>query len=443
MKKIKTINKLLSSLTLLSPLSSIGFNNQYQNTQKVITENNSSLSNYFSTNAEPIQMGDIWVTVDNSRPTIITGYSSGNGTLTVTSDITQIAAIAFESNSNIKGLDLSQATNLTIIDDRAFSSCVNLTGDITFPSNEQLSVGGHAFQNDTIDNLYFLSESERGIAFRNDYSLPTVTGKVYIPEGTWDIYNRYRHFNFDSSQVVEWSFDSSSSSISGTFDSINIQPTESGNTQVAYNLSGGSSVEGLYNSFKYELVPSESGQTVPNGLYFYDRKIYWNNVPYGYYEFKIKASLNENNFVLSNKTITIVSEDRVISGETNINLIENTTGSQKFSSSPESFSPDQWEIVMTQGSKPDWLSIDNQGLLSWTERSTKGTYTFKVKATNTTYATSAESQEITLNVYAKEPSKFNIGLILALIFGLGIILLSGIGFIIWYLIKKKKYIVKK
>ena len=133
----------------------------------------------------------------------------------------------------------------------------------------------------------------------------------------------------------------------------------------------------------------------------------------------------------------------MISGETNINIIQNTTGSQKFSSSPESFSPDQWEIVMTQGNKPDWLSIDNQGLLSWTDQCAIGTYTFKVKATNTTYATSAESQEITLNVYAKEPSKSNIGLILALIFGLSIILLSGIGFITWYLIKRKKDIVKK
>ena len=60
MKKIKTINKLLSSLTLLSPLSGIGFNNQYQNTQKVLTGNsNNSSNNYVRTNAEPVRMGDI------------------------------------------------------------------------------------------------------------------------------------------------------------------------------------------------------------------------------------------------------------------------------------------------------------------------------------------------------------------------------------------------
>ena len=59
MKKIKTLNKLLSSLTLLSPLVGVGFNSQYQNTQKIITENNNTLNDYFSINAEPVQMGDI------------------------------------------------------------------------------------------------------------------------------------------------------------------------------------------------------------------------------------------------------------------------------------------------------------------------------------------------------------------------------------------------
>ena len=66
MKKIKTLNKLLNSLTLLSPLSGIGFNNQYQNTQKVITENINALNNYFSTNAQPVQMGDIYVNLDDT-----------------------------------------------------------------------------------------------------------------------------------------------------------------------------------------------------------------------------------------------------------------------------------------------------------------------------------------------------------------------------------------
>ena len=116
MKKIKTINKLLSSLTLLNPLASIGFNNQYENIQKVITENsNNSLNNYIAsqTNAQR-EMGDITVNVYGTR---ITGYVSGTGDLVVDSDITEIAATSFRSNESITSLDLSNATSLTTIGD--------------------------------------------------------------------------------------------------------------------------------------------------------------------------------------------------------------------------------------------------------------------------------------------------------------------------------------
>ncbi len=115
MKKIKTFNKLLSSLTLLSPLSGIGFNSQYQNTQKVITENCFSFNNYTNLNAEPVQMGDIWVTVNDSDPTIITGYSSGDGDFIINENITQIGTNSFSDKKNITSLDLSHATNLTSI----------------------------------------------------------------------------------------------------------------------------------------------------------------------------------------------------------------------------------------------------------------------------------------------------------------------------------------
>ena len=154
MKKIKTINKLLSSLTLLSPLSGIGFNNQYQNTQKVITENNNdALINSFRSNAEPVQMGDIWVTVDDSDPTIITGYSSGNGTLTVASNIKQIKDDAFhEGTPELQGLDLSQAISLTTIGDQAFYSCKNLTGDLVIPSSVT-NIGQFAFYTTKITSL--------------------------------------------------------------------------------------------------------------------------------------------------------------------------------------------------------------------------------------------------------------------------------------------------
>ena len=112
MKKIKTFNKLLSSLTLLSPLSGIGFNNQYQNTQKVITENNSILNSYFNSVGDQRTMGDITVTVDGTK---ITGYVTGTGNLVVDSDITEIQTDSFSQNENFTALDLSQATSLTTI----------------------------------------------------------------------------------------------------------------------------------------------------------------------------------------------------------------------------------------------------------------------------------------------------------------------------------------
>ena len=95
MKKIKTINKLLSSLTLLSPLSGIGFNSQYQSTQKVITEDfKNSLNSFTSSNAET-KMGDIYVNLDETGK-IIQSYASGTGSLVIPDYVTQIANDAFQ-----------------------------------------------------------------------------------------------------------------------------------------------------------------------------------------------------------------------------------------------------------------------------------------------------------------------------------------------------------
>ena len=129
MKKIKTINKLLSSLTLLSPLTGVGFNSQYQNTKKTFNENSTLLNNYFGSNTE-IKMGDISVNVDG---TVIKGYISGTGKLKVASNITEIDQKAFMNNTNITSLDLSNATSLTKIDDMAFQYCSNLTGELYVP----------------------------------------------------------------------------------------------------------------------------------------------------------------------------------------------------------------------------------------------------------------------------------------------------------------------
>ena len=119
MKKIKTINKLLSSLTLLSPLVGVGFNNQHQNTQKVITENNSVLNSYFNSVGDQRTMGDITVNVEG---TTITDYVSGEGKLVVDSDITEIAQLSFAFQP-ITSVDLTNADSLTTIGENAFEEC--------------------------------------------------------------------------------------------------------------------------------------------------------------------------------------------------------------------------------------------------------------------------------------------------------------------------------
>ena len=462
MKKNKTINKLLSSLTLLSPLTSIGFNSQYQNTQTVITENSTSLNKYFfnQTNEEQRTMGDITVTVDG---TVITGYVKGEGKLIVDSDITEIGARSFQENENITSLDLSQAISLKTINDECFYFCSNLTGNLFIP-NKVITVADGAFKGINITSLdlsqatsltsigdrsfascskltidsfpqnlttisSYAFEGSRSVVldlsqavklnnigensfctrndnqgnfifpsniktiknyFENNYyrgaSCPIITdmfflsstltfssnwkpnpgegrgefikGDIYVYPGTKETVVADPNFGYDSSRVQEWSFDSSASSINGSFDNINIKTTDVGNIETQYQVSGGLSVEGLANCFAYELVPTGSTQTIPNGLYFYDKKIYWDNVPEGQYEFKIKAHLDETYSIESNQTITI-----------------NVTGDTPIPPEPT-------------------------------------------------------------------PKKSNIPLILGLLIGLGIPVILAIAFIIWYLTKKKKTTVK-
>ena len=179
MKKIKTLNKLISSLTLLSPLSGIGFNNQHQNTQKVITENNSVLNSYFNSVGDQRPMGDITVNVEG---TTITGYVSGTGDLVVDSDITEIQTDSFSQNENIAALDLTNATNLTTIGDHAFHNCPNLTGDLVIPSSVT-NIGDYVFQNSKITSLDLsnaTSLTSIGIAAFN--SCTKLTGELYIPK---------------------------------------------------------------------------------------------------------------------------------------------------------------------------------------------------------------------------------------------------------------------
>ncbi len=337
MKKIKTINKLLSSLTLLSPLSGIGFNNQYQNTQKVINENNNnSLNNYVISNIEPVQMGDIWVTVDNSDPAIITGYSSGTGKLEVASNITEIGENAFEENQNITSLDLSNATSLTTIGYGAFNSCKKLSGDLVFLKNIK-KIDSYSFVSDEPRNMnvYFFSET---------------------PPTFGDFWNQSLALN-----------------------SIVYVPTEGAKE-------------------KYKAQP-------------------------GFYHLTVKLP--------------------GVLGDIEINANEKSSGSKKYTiNSEEIFTPSTWEIEMTEGKeKPDWLSIDNQGSLYWTDQCVEGTYKFKIKSTDD-LSKSIYSYPLKLVINPLIKPKSNTGLILGLVFSLGIPIILVAGFGIWYLTKKKKTTVK-
>ena len=188
MKKIKTFNKLLSSLTLLSPLSGIGFNNQYQNTQKVITENyNNSLNNYFSSNAQE-KMGDITVNVEG---TVITGYVEGEGTLQVASNITEIGKRAFSEvmEHHIFSLDLSQATSLTTIRQDAFYSTEKLAGTISIPSSVT-SIEQNAFMKmnyySTTDEMILDLSQATSLTTIGEYAFAycwNLTGNLVIPSG--------------------------------------------------------------------------------------------------------------------------------------------------------------------------------------------------------------------------------------------------------------------
>ena len=137
MKKIKTLNKLLSSLTLLSPLVGIGFNNQYQNIQTIVTENTKNYINDIEETEE--QMGEVKVRVQTDTVTgyrKITGYisGSGSGALIISNDIDEIGYRAFSSGANITSLDLSNATKLKVLNEGIFWDHKELTGNIVIPS---------------------------------------------------------------------------------------------------------------------------------------------------------------------------------------------------------------------------------------------------------------------------------------------------------------------
>ena len=199
MKKIKTINELISSLILLNPLSSIGFNSQCQSNQITTIKNNNSFGNYFVKNIAPVQMGEIWVTVDESDPTIITGYSSGNGRLQILDYITEISNNSFQYNRNIQLLDLSNATGLTKIDQNAFRGCIGILDSIIIPSSVT-SIGDWAFSYTSITSLDLSNATNLttidSFAFTNCSNL---TGDLVIPSSVISIGD-----NAFSSSKITW-----------------------------------------------------------------------------------------------------------------------------------------------------------------------------------------------------------------------------------------------
>ena len=115
---------------------------------------------------------------------------------------------------------------------------------------------------------------------------------------------KIQNFNFNSSQVVEWAFDSSSANIEGDFNEINILSTDIGKSSNSFSVSGCSPETLSQNAFIWSLIPTGETQTIPSGLWISKGKINWNNVAQGTYTFKIQSSFI-NWSKQSDQTITI------------------------------------------------------------------------------------------------------------------------------------------
>ncbi len=81
----------------------------------------------------------------NQEKTIIVKYVGEGSDVEIPAQVTEIANYAFQSNGNLKTVDLSKATGLTTIGNYAFAYCSNLTG-VTFPASVE-TIGDYAFYN--------------------------------------------------------------------------------------------------------------------------------------------------------------------------------------------------------------------------------------------------------------------------------------------------------
>ena len=415
MKKITFLNSLL----LFSPI--LVNTNIQNNSKKIHIQNN--------TNGNEV-MGDITVTVDG---TTITGYVSGEGMLKVNSNITAIGDLAFYNTPDLISLDLSQATSLTSIGINSFAGCSNLSGDIMIP-NSLNNIGQQAFNPTQISEIAFSSTQVPSFG-QNWYG--STLSKIYVPNNSKNNYTSALNFGFEASNVDEWSYDSAQATIAGDFSQIEIKPTESGSTTNKFTYSG-FSPETITKFTNWLLVPIKQTTQIPEGLSISDGIINWNQVPEGIYTFQIKGS-NLGNEKTSTEQITIISlsQSFQVQGNTNINTLKSQSGSEKYSINNQLLNPDQWEIIMNEGDKPDWLSIDNQGSLYWTDQCVEGTYKFKLKATNSSTSIYVDSETITLNVNSQQENN-NLNLILGLSLGIAAIVLSLISLGTWFIIRRKK-----
>ena len=489
MKKIKTINKLLSSLALLSSLSGIGFNNQYQNTQKVITENNNNLlNNNYVTNLTNDQrtMGDITVTVDGTK---ITGFVSsiGEKKLIVDSDITEIGNNAFENQStNIDYLDLSKATNLTIIGDNAFSRCTNLTGDLVIPSSVT-SIGAWAFQLTQISSLNLSQATSLTTIGNGAFSwCSNLTGDLFIPSSVTSIgesicsrtnitsitidpsnttYSLAKNLGSSACVVLSgtdgiWKDDSKSVGELALGDIVipsnvtSIRDDAFYNTKItSLDLSQATSLttiegdgtHGDQGAFSYcqnltgDLV-IPSNVTSIGGYAFYNTKITSLDLSQTTSLTTIGRSAFQS---CSNLTGDLVIPSSVTSIESRaFAYCSNLTGDLVIPSSVEKIG----DMAFS------YINLDNLYFLSETPPTSFESY-WKPTITGKVYVPSEEAKQAYLKaenfgfsadqVEVDLPNnKSNTGLILGLIFGLGIPVILAIAFIIWYAIKKKETTVK-
>ena len=394
MKKIrKNAKKILSIMCLLTPTFFVSTN------YKIINKN----SFFKSTNEEietQEQMGDIVVNVKTdttAKTKIITKYVSGTGVLLVSSDITEISDFAFVYQKNITKVDFSHATKLEKIGNNVFSNCSNLQGTFVFPESVK-SIGYSIFVGTNIQNIFFLGSKPE---FPSFYWIDTEwKGKVYVPSGMKEQYISDTLFKVDPVQVSEWTFDESNVHIQGDFTPINLLSNETNESQKLFSLSGVSE-EIFSDMVSWELVPTKETQKIPNGLFVYQGIIRYSNLESGNYEFLIKIKWFDKE-ITSDQILQINSYNAQIDGNQNFSIIAGDPGQSKYSitSDPNGLTVNKWEIQMTQGEKPNWLSIDNNGLLSWTNESQGGEYSFKIICTPNTLSQQTIELPISITTYS-------------------------------------------